>query len=263
MIRSITIICLFILLILPLSANDKIEIGIDEQLGAYLPGDVQFKDENGNDVKLGSLINKPTVLAFVYYECPAICNPLLFELANVVNRSDLELGYDFNIICISMDDLETPEIASAKKRTFYSALDKDVSDDNWRFLTGDSANIKIASDAAGFYFKREGKEFKHAGALIFADQNRKICRYLFPGYTNNHGFGILPFDFKMAILETTKGTEIPTIARVLQFCFSYDTEGKSYAFNFTRIFGAGIIILAGIFLIVLKFKPKKEFIKAR
>lgn len=263
MVKSIIIISFVLLAVIQISANDKIEIGIDEKLGAFFPADVRFNDENGNEVKLRDLLKKPTVIAFVYYECPAICNPLLFELANVVDKSDLELGYDFNIICISFDDLETPEIASSKKRTFYSALNSDVPEESWRFLTGDSTNIKSAADAAGFYFKREGKEFRHASALIFADKDGKICRYLFPGYTNNHGFGILPFDFKMAVIETSQGKEIPTIARMLQFCFSYDTEGKSYAFNFTRIFGAGIIILAGIFLIVIKFKPKKEFIKAR
>jgi protein SCO1/2 len=243
--------------------DEKIQIGIHEQLGTILPMETEFKDEKGNIVKLGELINKPTVLAFVYYNCPAICNPLLFELSNVVNKTDLELGYDYNIICISFDELETPEIANSKKQTFYSSLDADVSDVSWRFLTGDSADIKKASDAAGFYFKREGKEFRHAGALIFVDEDGKICRYLFPGYTNNHGFGILPFDFKMAVIETSKGNEIPTVARMLRFCFSYDTEGKSYAFNFTRIFGAGILILAGIFLVVLKIKPKKAFIKPR
>ena len=263
MIKPIIIVFYLLLIVFPLYSSDKIEIGIDEKLGAYFPDDVQFKDENGKDVKLGELITRPTVIAFVYYNCPAICNPLLFELSNVVNKTDLELGYDYNIICISFDEFETPEIAYSKKQTFYSSLDKNVTEESWIFLTGDSVNIKKAADAAGFYFKREGKEFRHASALIFADKDGKICRYLFPGYTNNHGFGILPFDFKMAVLETSKGNEIPTVARMLQFCFSYDTEGKSYVFNFTRIFGAGIIILAGIFLIVIKFKPKKEFIKAR
>ncbi len=67
----------------------------------------------------------------------------------------------------------------------------------------------------------------------------------------------------MALLETDKGKVSPTIARVLQFCFSYDPEGKGYVLNVTRIFGAGILLLAALFLIFIIFKPKKEFIKAR
>ena len=247
------------------SDDNRIEIGIDEKLGSYIPLDVQFKDAKGNDVVLGDLFSNTNavVLAVVYYNCPGICNPLLFELAHVANKTDLELGYDYNIITISMDEFETPEIASEKKKAFLSAIDKELPENSWSFLTGDSANIRMVSDAAGFYFKREADQFRHSGALIFINSEGKICRYLFPGYTDRSGFSILPFDFKMAVLETGEGKVTPTIARVLQFCFSYDTEGKSYVLNVTRIFGAGILILAAVFFLFIKLKPKKEFIKAR
>jgi protein SCO1/2 len=246
-------------------AGDQIEVGIDEQLGSYIPLDVQFTDAQGDEVKLRELISESdaTILAFVYYQCPGICSPLLFEMADVINKSDLELGYDYNIIAISMDEYETPEIAAEKKRTFLSALDSNVPEDSWKFLTGDSTDIKTVSKAAGFYFKREGDQFRHSGAFIFIDKDGKICRYLLPGYSNKGGFSILPFDFKMAVLETNDGKVSPTIAKVLQFCFSYDPEGKSYVLNVTRIFGAGILLLVVLFLVFIVFKPKKEIIKAR
>lgn len=242
-------------------ANDNIEIGIDEQLGKNIPMDITFNDEYGNSVELGSLIKGPTVLALVYYHCPGICNPLMFELANVMNKSDLEPGYDYNVVSISIDEFETPEIASEKKKEMLSSFDKDISEDSWLFLTGAKENIDKITEAAGFYFKREGNELRHAGTLIFVDRNGKICRYLFPSYTENHGYGILPFDFKMAVLETSQGKETPTIARVLRFCFSYDPEGQTYALNFTRIFGVAILLFVGIFLLVIKLKPKKEITK--
>ncbi len=246
-------------------ADDHIEIGIDEQLGSYIPLNVPFKDSEGNDVTLKQFISSSdaTVIAFVYYQCPGICSPLLFELSDVINKSDLELGYDYNVIAISMDEYETPEIAAEKKRMFFSVLNSNVPADSWKFLTGDSTDIRAVSNAAGFYFQRDGNQFKHSGAFIFIDKEGKICRYLFPGYSDRGGFSILPFDFKMAVLETNRGKISPTIARVLQFCFSYDPEGKSYVLNVTRIFGAGILLLAVLFLIFIIFKPKKEFIKAR
>ena len=265
--RIFQIVISFILLLFVLSAaaGDRIEVGIDEQLGSYIPLDVHFKDAQGNKINLRELISKSdaTVLAFVYYQCPGICSPLLFELSDVINKSDLELGYDYNIVTISMDEYETPEIAADKKRTFFSAVDSNIPADSWKFLTGDSTDIRAVSNAAGFYFQRDGNQFKHSGAFIFIDKEGKICRYLFPGYSERGGFSILPFDFKMAVLETNRGKISPTIARVLQFCFSYDPEGKSYVLNVTRIFGAGILLLAALFLIFIKFKPKKTFIKAR
>jgi len=256
---------LFALSIIPTfgESEEKIEIGIDEQLGSYIPVDAVFKDAEGNDVILSELVTEPTVLVFVYYECPGICSPLLFELSEVINKSDLELGYDYNVICISMDELETPEIAADKKLTFFSALNKDAPKEAWKFLTGSRKEIKKATDAAGFYFKRKDEQFLHTGTFIFLDKEGKICRYLIPNYNDKSGFGILPFDFKMAVLEAAEGKVTPTIARVLQFCFSYDTEGQKYTLDFTRIFGAGILVLVILFLIFIIFKPKREIIKAR
>ena len=244
-------------------SNDKIEIGVDERLGNKIPLDAVFNDEQGNQVTLRELITGPTVLALVYYNCPGICNPLMFELANVMNKSDLEPGYDYNVIAISIDEFENPEKASQKKKEMLSGFEKEVSPQSWRFLTGSLQNIKAVTNAAGFYFKREGAELRHAGTLIFLDKNGKICRYLFPGYTESHGYGILPFDFKMAVIETSESKVSPTVARFLRFCFSYDPEGNKYALNITRIFGAAILLFAGIFFLVIKLKPKKNFIKAR
>lgn len=257
--------CIIILIFsVSLEADDKkIEIGIDEQLGKSIPLQEFFVDENGNKVQLKDLFTKPTVLSFVYYNCPGICSPLLMELADVNNKSDLIAGVDYNIVCISMNELETSADAIERKQTFFKVIDKNIPPESWKFLTGDSATIKKVADAAGFYFERQGKDFLHTGAFIFVDNNGKICRYLFPSFTDRTGFGILPFDFKMAVIETSEGKISPTIGKVLQFCFKYDPQGRTYVLNLTQIFGAVILVFVGIFIVYLKVKPKKDFIKAR
>jgi len=159
---------------------------------------------------------------------------------------------------LSMDERENSQLAAGKKLNYMRIIEKEFPATAWRFLTGDSSNIHRLSDAAGFYFKRDGKDFIHSGALIFINKDGKICRYLFPGYRDRGGFRILPFDFKMAIAETSQGKIIPTIANMLQFCFSYDPEGKAYVLNFTRIFGAGIVLLAAVFIVFITVKPKKD-----
>lgn len=244
-------------------SNDNIEIGVDEQLGNNIPLDLNFNDEDGNQVTLRELITGPTVLELGYFKCPGICNPLMFELSNVMNKSDLEPGYDYNVISISIDKFENPEVAKTKKKEMLSGFDKEISPDSWRFLTGSIENIKAVTNTAGFYFKREGAELRHAGTLIFLDKNGKICRYLFPGYTENHGFGILPVDFKMAVIESSESKVTPTVGRFLRFCFSYDPAGDKYTLNVTRIFGAAILLFAGIFFLVIRLKPKKAIIKSR
>jgi protein SCO1 len=241
-----------------LLSQKKIEIGIDEQLGEQLPLELSFYDEEGNEKKLKELITVPTVLAFVYYECPGICSPLMTSIAEVLNKVDLEPGINYNIISVSIDHLEKPQIAADKKRNYMKLIEKEFPDSSWRFLTGDSVNIKTLTDAAGFYFKREGRDFIHSGALIFISTDGKIRRYLFPNYSDSRGYSILPFDFRMAIAETSAGKSTPTIARMLQFCFSYDPEGKTYVLNLTRIFGAGILFTVVLFVLYLTIKPKNS-----
>ena len=243
------------------ASGKKIEIGVDEQLGKHIPLNITFKDETGNDVILKNLFTRPTVFAFVYYRCPGICTPLMTSVTDVVNKSDLKPAQDYNIIKLSMDELEKPDVAADKKRNYMKLLQSNFPDSAWHFLTGDSASIHKLSDAIGFYFKREGKDFIHSGALIFINKDGKICRYLFPGYTDKGGFRILPFDFKMAITETSQGKIMPTIANVLQFCFSYDPEGKTYVLNLTRIFGAGIVLLAAVFIVFVTKRQKKDLKK--
>jgi protein SCO1 len=238
------------------SQNDA---DIQEHLGTRLPLDLKFSDSDGSSVLLKDIINKPTIIDFVYYECPGICSPLMTEVAHVANISDLIPGKDYQILSISMDETETPEIALKKKRTFLSLIDsKSFPDSAWRFLTGDSLSIDRLTKAAGFMFKRTGRNFIHAGVLIFISPSGEVCRYLYPNYSETRGFGILPFDFKMAVLETAQGKQVPVIGRVLQFCFSYDPQGKTYVFNILRIFGAGIILGVIGFVVFIKVKPKKD-----
>ena len=238
--------------------SKKIEIGIDEQLGKELPLNLYFTDEMGNKKELGEFITGPTALAFVYYECPGICSPLMTSIAEVVNKVNMVPGENYNIITLSIDEFEKPALAADKKHNYMKLIEKKLPESAWRFLTGDSVSIKTVTDAAGFYFKREGTQFIHSGAVIFISEEGKICRYLFPSYSDSKGYSILPFDFKMALVETSEGKATPTIARMLQFCFSYDPEGKTYALNLTRIFGAGILFMAIIFVLYVTIKPKKK-----
>jgi protein SCO1 len=255
------IILLSFVLITVLSPQDKIKIGIDEQLGSVIPLNLTFNDENGQPVILSDLIDRPTIFTFVYFDCPGICTPLLNSLTEVINKSELQPGRDYNILSVSFDETEKPPLASRKKKNYSDMVIKDIPPDSWRFLTGDSINIRQLTDAAGFYYQRDGKDFIHSGAFIFVTKEGKITRYLFPGYSERGGFHILPFDFKMAVVETQEGRISPTIARFLQFCFSYDPEGKTYAFNAMRVLGAGMLLMVVGFVIFLTIKPKKAQVK--
>jgi protein SCO1 len=232
------------------STPAKPEIGIDDKLGAQLPLGTQFYDEKGYLVSLKDIINKPTILNLVYFKCPGICSPILTELTTIVNHLDMELGKDYQIVTISFDEKEKPELAASKQENYFALVNKPVPDNSWKFLTGDSASIRAVTNAAGFLFRREGDTFIHAGAIIVISPQGKVIRYLY-------GTQYLPFDVKMALVEANAGRPSPTINKLLAYCFSYNPEGRTYAMNVRRIAGTVILLLAGVFVVFLVRKPRK------
>lgn len=264
--KSLIILIIFLLLTFfkTFSADQKkVEVGVVEHLGSYIPLNTELIDENGNKFILKDNFDKPVVINFVYYECPGICSPLLTELASVIGKADLAAGIDYRILTISMDATEGYKLAASKKQNYLTMMKKKIDPSGWRFLTGDSLSVKKLADAIGFYYKKEGDEFIHSAMLSFISSDGKICRYLYPDFTRREEFSILPFDFKMAVLEASEGTPTPTIARVIKFCFKYDPEGKTYVFNILKIFGGGILLFTIILVVYLSVKPRKVKLENR
>ncbi len=230
--------------------SDKEQVGIYEHLDEYIRDDIQLLDKDSTLVNLKSLIDKPTVFAFIYYNCPGLCSPLLGGLAEVIDRTEMELGKDYQVITISFNPDDYPALGKKKKTNYVKGMKKPINEEHWIWLTGDSLNIDKITENLGFKFKKEGKEYVHAAAIMVVSPQGKITRYL-------HGTYFLPFDLKMSVVESAKEVSGPTINKVLQFCFSYDPAGKKYVFNITKISGILILGSALILLAFLVFKRKK------
>jgi protein SCO1/2 len=228
------------------------EIGITEHLDEFLPTDIYLTDENNQKVLLTDLIDKPTVINWVYYRCPGICSPLMEGLAQVMDASDLIPGVDYQVLTISFDPSETIDLGIRKKTNYLNLVNKkEIIAKGWKFFVSDSASISKGTNATGFKYKRTGKDFTHAASVCVVSPKGKITRYL-------NGISFLPFDFKMAIIESQKGLSAPTINKILQYCFSYDPVGHAYVLNVTKISATLIIFVAILFFLVLIFKPKRK-----
>ncbi|MBN8704429.1 MAG: SCO family protein [Bacteroidetes bacterium] len=229
----------------------QLQIGITEKTGQFLPLDAVFLNEYGDSVNLRSMIDKPTVIAFVYFDCPGICSPLLDGVSRVVSKANMEIGTEYQVITISIDSVDTPAKALQKKQNFAEKVQKPGIKDGWHFLTGTNANIHKVTNSVGFGYRRQGKDFVHSAAIVVVSPHAKITRYLFGTY-------FLPFDLKMAIVEADAEKTGPTINKVLSFCFNYDPAGRKYVMNITRITGTIIFSLVTVMFVVLVFKPKKK-----
>lgn len=239
----------------PSAGDDDVEIGIVEHLDSYLPDSISLTNEAGEKVWLADLIDKPTIINFVYFRCPGICSPLMEGVADVMDRSDLVPGKDYQVLTISFDPSETIDLGIRKKGNYLNLMNNQAKVEEaktgWKFFVSDSASIVRATKATGFKYKRNGNDFLHAASLTVVSPEGKITRYL-------NGLTFLPFEWKMAIVEASKGQSGPTINKVLRFCFSYDPVGQTYVFNVTKISATLILFFALILLMYLVLKPKKS-----
>jgi len=229
----------------------EIKVGIDEKLGAYLPLELKFTNSDGKEVQLSEVINKPTLLALVYYECPGICSPMQNEIAWLIDKVQLEPGKDYQVVSLSIDHHEDSKVAAKWKSNYLKTIKRKIDPNDWIFLTGDSLSIQKLTKTAGYYFEPYQKQFTHAGAIITISSEGKICRYLFGTQFN-------PFDVKMALIEAKAGKTNPTISKVLEYCFSYDPKGRQYTLNVTRIVGTIMLLGVGIFAFIVVFKRNKN-----
>ena len=237
----------------PVANNDDVEIGVVEHLDEFLPDSILLINENGQLVWLADVIDKPTIINFVYYRCPGICSPLMEAVAGVMDKSDLVPGIDYQVLTISFDPTETIDLGIRKKANYLNLMSNKVEEakTGWLFFTSDSASIVRATNATGFKYKKTGNDFLHAASLTVVSKEGKITRYL-------NGMYFLPFEWKMAIVEASKGQSGPTLNKVLRFCYSYDPVGQTYVMNITKISGTLILFFGLVFLLVLVLKPKRR-----
>ena len=245
---------LFLLAFITIHAQSDadVEIGVIEKLDTYIPMDAMLIDEHGDTVIIGDLIDKPTILNFVYFRCPGICSPLMDGLADAMDGTDLVLGEDYQALTISFDPREGTFLAIKKKNNYLNLMKKkEQAEKGWLFFTSDSTNVSNLTQATGFRYKPTGNDFIHAATLIIVDPNGKITRYM-------NGIYFLPFELKMSILEAAESKSGPTINRVLQYCYSYDPEGQKYVMNVTKVAGTIIIFMGLILFLVLVFARKRK-----
>ena len=226
------------------------EVGVIEHLGTTIPLDLKFVNDKFDTVTLKQLIDKPTILSFVYFDCPGLCSPLLEGVGDVIKKTKMVLGKEYQVITISFNYRDTPQKAKEKKNRFVERYSKG-NGDGWIFLTTDSATIFKITDATGFKTKAVGLDFIHPSAIIALSPTGMITRYLY-------GITFMPNDFKMAIIEANKEQPRPTIQRILLLCYSYDPENKRFALDVTKITGTIIAFMILVILVALMLKKKNK-----
>lgn len=236
----------------PLVATEKPSqlqnVGIKQQLGAQLDLNMTFKDESGQTVQLSHYINgtKPVIISPIYYNCPRLCNFHLNGLTEGLQKVDWSPGDKFEMIAVSFDASETPDLAKAKKENYMKMYNRPGTEGGWHFLTASQDVVKKLTESVGFEFKwnEEAKEWAHASAAIVISPDGRITRYL-PGIVFEAK------DIKLALTEAGQGKVGGFVDSLLLYCFQYDPHKSEYTIAAVRLMKLGgllTVLILGIWL---------------
>lgn len=237
--------------------EQQMQIGFEEKQGQYAALDAQLVNEDGDTVLLKDVINKPTILNLVYFECPGTCSPLMWGVSKFIDEVDLQPGKDYEVVTISFDPSEKIGLGIKKKASYISTMKKKESAKYWRFFVSDSISIAKLTQSVGFNYKKINNQFIHPTGLIALSSDGKIIRYL-------RGIEFMPFDIKITMVEAAEGKIGPSINRFLAICYSYDDKGNQFVFNVTRVSAiviTFIIVLIFLVLALTRIKFKKRVSK--
>jgi protein SCO1/2 len=214
-------------------------ITIEQHLGAQLPLDAQFQNENGESVALGSFFGKrPVVLALIYYRCPMLCSRILSGVMFALKPLDLKAGRDFNVVAISINPSETPAEAAAKRDEYTQKYSGHAGSPGWHFLVGTPESIKAVTEAAGFHYRWDPatQMYFHASGIMVATPQGKMSRYLY-------GVEYEPKDLNLALIESSNNKIGSPADRILLFCSHYDPAIGKYTIAVMNVLRASAVLV--------------------
>ena len=218
-------------------------VGIEQHLDEQIPADLSFRDETGKPVRLGDYFGKkPMILNLVYYNCPMLCGEVLSGLEGALRVLKFDVGKEFDVLTVSFDPRETPDMATRKKAEFLKRYGRAGAAEGWHFLTGPQESIDALTKAAGFQYQYDPKtgQFAHATAIMILTPEGKIAQYYY-------GVDYAPKDLRLGLIQASEN-KIGTLAdQVLLYCYHYDPTTGKYGAIISRVLKlAGIATLLGL-----------------
>jgi protein SCO1/2 len=229
------------------------DVSFEQRLGAQIPLDLVFTDENGRTGALREYLSgAPVLLALVYYDCPQICPMVLESLARSLRPLNFTAGDQYRIVAVSIDPRETPQLAANKKRAVI-ALSRPEAAGGWHFLTGQQPAISRLAQAAGFGYrendKSDGGRYVHPTGTMVLTPEGKISRYFY-------GFDYPPRDLRFALIEASGNRIGSAVDQLLLLCYQYDPRSGKYTItvlNILRMSGiATVLALCGGLALMLR-----------
>jgi protein SCO1/2 len=234
-------------------------VGIDQRLGEQVPLNLQFRDEAGKTVRLGDYFHsgRPVVLNLVYYQCPMLCGEVLQGVSAMTKVIKFMPGKEFEIVTVSIDPREGPELAASKKQTFVERLGRPGAEKGWHFLVGKQPEIDALAKAVGWQYQYDPNtdQFAHAAGIMLITPEGKIAQYYY-------GVEYSARDMRLGIIEASQNKIGSLADAVLLYCYHYDPRTGKYGAVVTNIVRLGgavtVVLLGGLLLVLYRHEPRQK-----
>lgn len=234
--------------------------GIDQKIGAQIPLDLRFTDEDGRAVRLGQYFGqRPVILAPVYYECPMLCSLVVEGMVRslkVIDFGGEDGTADYEVVVFSFAPGENAEQAQAKRLAALDRLGRPEADSTWHFLTGSPESIAALTDAIGFRYDwdEEIGQYIHAASLIVLTPDGQVSRYLY-------GIDYSARDMRLALVEASENRLGGVADQVLLYCFSYNPLAGKYTavtMNILRLAALITVATLGSFIVLMLRRDRRR-----
>lgn len=233
-------------------------IDVVEHLGDKVPSDLTFVNDIGDTVTMGDFLGqgRPTVLVLGYYRCPMLCNLVFNGLVDGFNELEWTLGDRYQVMTVSINPEETPDLAAAKRANYRDELTVPVTDRGWPFMVAAEDQSVALAEAVGFkyFYDTVRQEYAHPAVAMVLTDDGTISRYLY-------GLEFNKTNLKLSLLEASEGKIGTTIDRLLLYCFHYDPDSRGYtvvAANVMKLGGAATLLVLMIFLSLLFYGERRR-----
>ncbi len=252
--------------------NDRLpalleKVGIAQRLDAQLPLSLSFVDDAGKQVQLGQYFGKhPAILALVYYQCPMLCSEELNGLTSALRMVKLTPGKDFDVVVVSIDPTEGPELAATKKRGYVKRYGQPETADGWHFLTGKQPEIDALAKTVGFGYVKipgpDGKlnQYAHASSIQIVTPEGKLAQYYM-------GVEYSPKDLRLGLVEASANKIGTPVDNILTYCYHYDPQTNTHSLVVARVVQLGGLVtllgLGGFMLVMFRKDAQHQQPKGR
>jgi protein SCO1 len=234
-------------------------VGFEPPLNGQMPLDLSFRDETGRDVQLRQYFGqKPVVLAFVYYGCPMLCDQVQQGVVGALRMLSFNPGRDYEVVFISFDPRETPEMAAEKKEKVVAHFRRPETNFAWHFLTGSRESIDAATKAANFRYTFDTKSnlFAHASGVMLLTPDGRISRYFY-------GVEYPSSNMRFGLVDASAGKIGSPIDHVLLFCYHYDPSAATYSASILKIMRLGGVLTIVCLVGGIWISRRRESLAAR